>query len=61
MHFETGDILITNGGSEALQITMNCILDDGDEVLDPRAVLSQLQHHGLHLRRKHPPHPHLSP
>ena len=27
MHFETGDILITNGGSEALQIAMNCILD----------------------------------
>lgn len=35
MHFETGDILITNGGSEALQITMNCILDDGDEILIP--------------------------
>ena len=35
MHFEKGDILITNGGSEALQITMNCILDDGDEILIP--------------------------
>ena len=35
MHFETGDILITNGGSEALQIAMNCILDDGDEILIP--------------------------
>ena len=33
MHFDAGDILITNGGSEALQITMNCILDDGDEIL----------------------------
>ena len=35
MHFDTGDILITNGGSEALQIAFNCILDDGDEVLIP--------------------------
>ena len=33
MHFDAGDILITNGGSEALQIAMNCILDDGDEIL----------------------------
>ncbi len=30
MHFAAEDILITNGGSEALQIAMNCILDDGD-------------------------------
>ena len=29
------DILITTGGSEALQILFNCILDDGDEVLIP--------------------------
>ena len=35
MHFAAEDILITNGGSEALQITMNCILDDGDEILIP--------------------------
>ena len=33
MHFDAGDILITNGGSEALQIAFNCILDDGDEIL----------------------------
>ena len=33
--FETQDILVTTGGSEALQITMNCILDDGDEILIP--------------------------
>ena len=33
MHFAAEDILITNGGSEALQIAMNCILDDGDEIL----------------------------
>ena len=35
MHFDAGDILITNGGSEALQIAFNCILDDGDEILIP--------------------------
>ena len=35
MHFDEGDILITNGGSEALQITMNCILDNDDEILIP--------------------------
>lgn len=29
------DILATFGGSEALQLTMACILDDGDEVLTP--------------------------
>ena len=35
MHFAPENILITNGGSEALQITMNCILDNGDEILIP--------------------------
>lgn len=32
---ELGDILATFGGSEALQLTAACILDDGDEVLIP--------------------------
>jgi len=32
---EAGDILATFGGSEALQLTAACILDDGDEVLVP--------------------------
>jgi len=32
---ETGDILATYGGSEALQLAAACILDDGDEVLIP--------------------------
>ena len=32
---DTQDILITTGGSEALNILMMCILDDGDEVLIP--------------------------
>ncbi|MBR2483349.1 MAG: pyridoxal phosphate-dependent aminotransferase [Oscillospiraceae bacterium] len=35
MHFEKDEIQITTGGSEALQIVMNCILDDGDEILIP--------------------------
>ena len=35
MHFDKSEILITTGGSEALQIVLNCILDDGDEILIP--------------------------
>ena len=35
MHFASDEILITTGGSEALAITFQCILDDGDEVLIP--------------------------
>ena len=30
-----GDILVTTGGSEALQIALSCILDTDDEVLIP--------------------------
>ena len=33
--FDEDDLLITTGGSEALQIVMNCILNEGDEVLVP--------------------------
>ena len=33
--YAADEILITTGGSEALQIAMNCILDDGDEILIP--------------------------
>ena len=29
------DILVTTGGSEALQIVLNCVLDDGDEIIIP--------------------------
>lgn len=35
IELETGDILATNGGSEALQIVLQCILNEGDEVLIP--------------------------
>lgn len=33
--YEEGDILVTTGGSEALQIALSCILDTDDEVLIP--------------------------
>ena len=32
---DAGDVLVTTGGSEALQIACNCILDDGDEIIVP--------------------------
>ena len=35
IHFDADEILITSGASEAIQIVLNCILDDGDEVLIP--------------------------
>ena len=35
MDFASDEILITTGGSEALAIAFQCILDDGDEVLIP--------------------------
>ena len=35
VHYESGDILVTTGGSEALMIAMLCILDEGDEVIIP--------------------------
>lgn len=34
-HYEEADILATTGGSEALSIVMQCILDPGSEVLIP--------------------------
>jgi len=35
IHFSSDDILTTTGGSEALEMAMECILDDGDEILIP--------------------------
>ena len=35
IHYETPDIVVTSGGSEALMFTMATILDDGDEILIP--------------------------
>lgn len=32
---ESGDVLATTGGSEALSIALACILDEGDEILIP--------------------------
>ena len=34
-HLDAGDILITTGGSEALLMAMQCILDEGCEVIVP--------------------------
>ena len=35
IHLNADDILATTGGSEALEIALACILDDGDEILIP--------------------------
>ena len=35
MHFDKSEIYITTGGSEALQMALTCILDEGDEILIP--------------------------
>ena len=35
IQLDSGDILTTTGGSEALSIALSCILDDGDEILIP--------------------------
>ena len=35
VELDAGDVLVTTGGSEALQIACNCILDDGDEIIIP--------------------------
>ena len=32
---DAGNVLVTTGGSDALQIACNCILDDGDEIIIP--------------------------
>ena len=35
IHYTADEILITTGGSEALQIALNCVLDNGDEIVIP--------------------------
>ena len=35
VQLEQGDILISNGGSEALQMLLACILENGDEIVIP--------------------------
>ena len=55
--FETQDILVTTGGSEALLMAMLCILDEGDEVLIPEPYLPELLHlypHGGRTGASHP-------
>lgn len=59
IHYEESDILITTGGSEALQMLMLSILDDGSEVIIPEPFLPQLQHLHQECRRHHSPPDHL--
>ena len=40
VEYEKGDVLITTGGSEALQILFLCILDEGSEVIVPEPFYS---------------------
>ena len=40
---ERGDILIGNGGSEALQMLLACILDEGDEIVIPEPFYPNYQ------------------
>ena len=40
---ERDDILVTNGGSEAMQIVASCLLDDGDEIVIPEPFYSNYQ------------------
>ena len=35
IHYDENEILITTGGSEALQMLFHCILDEGDEIIIP--------------------------
>ncbi len=35
IYYEESEILITTGGSEALQMVFNCVLDEGDEIIVP--------------------------
>ena len=50
---------ITTGGSEALQIVLECILDDGDEILIPEPFYPNYNTMVNTCRRQHPSHPHL--
>ena len=38
LDYSPSDIIVTTGGSEALSIAMNCVLDDGDELLVPEPL-----------------------
>lgn len=55
----TNDILISTGGSEALQMLMACILDDGDEIIVPEPftpIITPLSV-SLRIRTSHYHHP----
>ncbi len=57
MHFEKDEILITTGGSEALQIVFNCILDDGDEILIPEPFYPNYNTMVPHVAQRSTPSP----
>jgi len=40
IYYETDDIIITQGGSEALTFTLLCITNDGDEIIVPEPYYS---------------------
>ena len=50
MHFDKSEIYVTAGGSEALQIALQCILDDGDEILIPEPFYPNYNTNDPHLR-----------
>ena len=60
IHLEQSDIYATAGGSEALQMALTCILDEGDEILIPEPFYPQLQHLCQCHRRRDPAYPHNS-
>ncbi len=43
MHFDRDDVMVTNGGSEALTMVFNCILDPGDEVITAEPFYTNYQ------------------
>ena len=51
---DADDVLITTGGSEALQFVCNCILDDGDEIIVPEPFYPNyntfIESTGAHIR-----------
>lgn len=51
-------VLITTGGSEALQIALSCILDEGDEIIIPEPFYPNYSTVRHAHRRDHPPHHH---
>ncbi len=43
IYFDKDELMITHGGSEAIQFALMAICDPGDEVISPEPVLFKLQ------------------